>query len=425
MSRDAVGEPELLETVRRIAAAGPICDECFGRAFGRCGRGLSNAERGIALRLVLTTFDESTQSGPCWVCGGLFERLSSWATRARAEMNDVEFRTYLFGVRLSPRLEEMERYFEERFATDRSEPLKHAFNRELGKRFEALFEGKTVDFEDPDVSFLVDLSDGTVSLRVASIFVYGRYRKTVRGIPQTRWPCRTCRGRGCDACAFTGKQYPTSVEELIAPPLVDASDAAGARLHGAGREDIDALMLGPGRPFVLELLSPKRRDLDLGALTEAVNEGATGRVKVSRLSFASRKTVELVKETKARKRYRMRVEFTGDVEQVALAAALDDLVGSIDQRTPRRVVHRRADLVRRRRVDEAFGRCVGRRRAEIEVATEGGLYVKELISGDDGRTNPNLSARLGVEARVVELDVIDVVSPAFPDRLVDIPGGLT
>ncbi|HNR57741.1 MAG TPA: hypothetical protein PKJ51_04720 [Methanothrix sp.] len=37
-----------------------------------------------------------------------------------------------------------------------------------------------------------------------------------------------------------------------------------------------------------------------------------------------------------------------------------------------------------------------------------GLYVKELVSGDGGRTKPSLSELIGVEARVTELDVINV-----------------
>ena len=36
--------------------------------------------------------------------------------------------------------------------------------------------------------------------------------------------------------------------------------------HGMGREDIDALCLGEGRPFVLELSEPRIRDIDLDEL---------------------------------------------------------------------------------------------------------------------------------------------------------------
>jgi tRNA pseudouridine synthase 10 len=332
----------------------------------------------------------------------------------------VEFATYLFGVRLSPRLEAMEAHESERFPTGRRETLKRALNREMGKRFEGLFPGTTVDFENPDLAFLVDLAKGTVSVRIASVFVYGRYRKLVRGIPQTRWPCRRCGGRGCRACNNTGKQYPESVQEWISPPFVDVAGAEESRFHGAGREDIDARMLDGGRPFVLELRRPRRRSLDLVSLRERVNRSARGRVEISRLAIARRATVELVKQTEARKRYVAGVEFARPIDEAALSDALDFLERGIAQRTPRRVAHRRADRVRIRRLFEAKGELLDPRHARIELATEGGLYVKELVSGDEGRTEPSLAARLETDAVVQKLDVVEVNSPQFPDEAVDI-----
>jgi tRNA pseudouridine synthase 10 len=41
--------------------------------------------------------------------------------------------------------------------------------------------------------------------------------------------------------------------------------------------------------------------------------------------------------------------------------------------------------------------------------------VKELVSGDEGRTEPSLAGRLGMGAHVRELDVLDVASSEFPD----------
>ena len=44
----------------------------------------------------------------------------------------------------------------------------------------------------------------------------------------------------------------------------------------------------------------------------------------------------------------------------------------------------------------------------LEVTGEAGLYIKELISGDQGRTTPSLTEVLNTPARVVQLDVIHV-----------------
>ncbi|HMZ31697.1 MAG TPA: tRNA pseudouridine(54/55) synthase Pus10, partial [Methanoregulaceae archaeon] len=44
----------------------------------------------------------------------------------------------------------------------------------------------------------------------------------------------------------------------------------------------------------------------------------------------------------------------------------------------------------------------------LEVTGEAGLYIKELISGDNGRTRPSLTEILQRPARVSRLDVVQV-----------------
>ena len=44
----------------------------------------------------------------------------------------------------------------------------------------------------------------------------------------------------------------------------------------------------------------------------------------------------------------------------------------------------------------------------MNIKTEGGLYIKELISGDEGRSQPNVSDILGVNAICEQLDVLEV-----------------
>lgn len=343
----------------------------------------------------------------------MFERVEAWAKEAVEMVHDREFATFLFGVHLSPRQEAVEEFLDERFPSPWSEPFKRDVNRELGKTFERVLAGQgrevTVDFQRPDVRFTVDLDTGAIALTVAPAFFYGRYRKLARGIPQTHWPCRGCRGRGCERCDGTGKQYPTSVEEIVLPAFVAAAGGTGGHLHGAGREDIDARMLGRGRPFVVEIKEPRMRTLDLEAIAREVNASAEGRVEVLDLRPGTVNLVAKVKEEHADKRYRARAEFGEPVAAEALKQVLQLLVGVIEQRTPNRVRHRRADLTRRRRVHEITGRMISLTEAEVEILCEGGLYVKELISGDEGATQPNLSSLLGVPARVAELDVLDVL----------------
>ena len=79
---------------------------------------------------------------------------------------------------------------------------------------------------------------------------------------------------------------------------------------------------------------------------------------------------------------------------------------TIRQRTPERVLRRRADIVRERNVYSVRGRILGRHIAEFTVMCDGGLYVKELAHGDKGRTDPSFSSLLSKEISVLFLDVL-------------------
>lgn len=402
---------EPLELAKTLVTSGPICDHCLGTRFAKLGHGLTAAERGRLLRAAVE--GGRVEPSRCWVCGGLFARVPDWAAKAVELAQGYEHSTFLFGVHESPRLSATQEYLDREFPSPWAEPVRRELNRELGRHYERLLEREVeVDFRRPDLQFTVDLETGGIELHVASAYFYGRYRKLVRGIPQTHWPCRACGGKGCDKCNYTGKQYPTSVEELILPAFLAACDGEGGHLHGAGREDVDARMLGRGRPFVVEVKAPKRRTVDLARIAEAINRGAQGKVEVLDLRPAAAELVERVKNLRAKKRYRARVAFDRPVTEEELRRALAGLVGEISQRTPIRVSHRRSDLVRRRRVHEAVGRLISPQEGEVEVVCDGGLYVKELVSGDEGRTRPSLAGLLGVPARVTELDVLEVLDEA-------------
>ena len=70
--------------------------------------------------------------------------------------------------------------------------------------------------------------------------------------------------------------------------------------------------------------------------------------------------------------------------------------------------HRRADLIRKRRVRNLKVKKLDQERLELIIECEGGLYIKELISGDKFRTKPSVTSLLQTTAKCLELDVLDV-----------------
>jgi tRNA pseudouridine synthase 10 len=409
----------LLETARAALASGPLCDACLGRLVADRSFGLTNDDRGHSLRVSVALADDEpfeTQASTCWVCEDESDRYDWWAENAAAAVQGYEFDTYQIGTRVPPLLEENDLLLREEAGLDEDagELMKSEFNREIGKRFGEL-TGAEVDFGRPDVLILCDLSTDETEVQINSAFVYGRYRKLERDIPQTEWPCRDCNGTGrqrdelCDGCDGTGYRYDESVEQFTAPVVERAMDGEDSTFHGAGREDVDALMLGSGRPFVIEVDTPRVRHVDTDQLQAEINDFADGAVEVEGLRLATHDMVERVKELDASKTYRMDVTFSEPVEQTAFDAALSELDGAtIHQDTPQRVSHRRAAKTRVREVYDLSGTLEDETTASLDVHGEGGLYVKELVSGDEGRTEPSLAGLLGVEATVTALDVIDV-----------------
>ena len=402
---------DISEQAKTILSYGETCDHCLGRFFGKRSHGLSDDERGRGLKIALALAENQPYaqfSGTCWVCGNFFGNVPLWADRVVDAVKDLEFKTLLVGCRVPPLIAENEEMVWSDLSLADPEPFKSEVNREVGKAVSAR-NGKVVDFKKPDVVLILDPSTGAVEVQVNSVFFYGRYQKFERGIPQTHWDCRACRGKGCEKCNFTGAQYLDSVEELIGRPVIGIFDAGNAVLHGAGREDIDARMVGTGRPFILEVVAPKKRSVDLAAVEEAINRTADGRVSVAIKRWADRAEVETLKSNKAHKKYRILVEVDGELSADEFANALKSLKGvTIQQRTPERVAHRRADKIRERKVldiglvGEQDGKFV------VEVLGEAGLYIKELVSGDSGRTIPSLAEILKRKAHVTSLDVTQV-----------------
>jgi tRNA pseudouridine synthase 10 len=396
--------PDVALAAARRAQARGLCAECFGRLFGRLGHGLTNPERTERIESLIGASPPG--SAPCPVCGGVFDRAGVWVERAMRAAEGYEWHRFTCGSRWEPELLAREEALWVEVGTEWGESVRSAFNRELGKLIETR-SGAAGGIERPDIIFLADLPVGRVEITVLPVYLLGRYRKLDRTLPQTRWPCRRCEGRGCDACAGTGKTYAESVEEIIAAPFLAATGGEGTRFHGMGREDIDARMLGRGRPFVLEILRPHRRTLDLPQVASALAGSGAGRVEVLDLVPAEAPDVVRVKEASPDKSYRVGV--VGETSVAKVNEALDlALTRAIAQRTPTRVAHRRADRVRTRRIVAARLVESAEGRFTLDLRTEAGTYVKEWVEGDGGRTEPSLAALVGVPLKVEFLDVLEI-----------------
>lgn len=399
----------MYELAKRILdeTDGKICNHCLGRKLSKIMEGNDNVDRALKISEEL---DIDQNGSECVICENIFDKIDDnllTMVYDKIDILGIEFDSFHVGSRIDKSIQKKDDELSEKLNLD-VEPIKKEINRIIGRELENSLK-KEVEFAGEDIVINVDLRrEPKVRIQINPIFIEGKYNKLIRGIPQTKWPCTKCKGKGCEECNFTGKQYPESVEELISEHILKATKGYEAKFHGAGREDIDVLMLGSGRPFVLEIKEPKIRKIDLKSLEEEINKSNEGKTSYHDLKFTHRQRKAEIKVSSpdAYKVYNALVKCDKPYDEDKLSSLKD--LDEIKQQTPLRVLHRRADKTRIKHVLDVECETIDEVTFMMKVKTQGGLYIKELISGDEDRTHPNVGEILGVKAVCEQLDVIEV-----------------
>ena len=401
--------------LKEIQDFAPFCLSCLGRVVGKIGFGLDNRERGIEILNQLEIQEGVgledgliSDDSDCKICDGLISEIPNFVALVSTTMSEYSIDSFKIGTIVDKELLLRESNFQLVFGENIGESIKSQLNRETGI---GVWKNTAIEakIENPDAVAIVDTSYDTIELEIKSLFIEGNYNKFDRTVPQTRWPCSRCKGMGCRKCDNTGQLYQDSVQSLIANSFSRESLCTEDLFHGMGREDIDAAMLGDGRPFVLELRMPKVRNLNLEELEKEINEDNKNRVKVINLRFVDRPRVAELKNTVCDKSYRVDVSVSDKISIESLKKGSQRLTGTvIEQRTPTRVSHRRADLVRPRLINSVDVVSFEDNMAELIIRAQHGTYIRELVSGDEGRTVPSLSSLIDANCKVEVLDVLNL-----------------
>ncbi|MEM4481736.1 MAG: tRNA pseudouridine(54/55) synthase Pus10 [Desulfurococcaceae archaeon] len=430
---------DLIEKSERILSEYPLCNTCFGRLFAKCGIGLSNYARGSMLKTLLAMklyFDRSKgmigedylkriavnggealelmfrkTSGvevavnKCFICGNSLNSafIDAITKNVCEELKGQKVSSFLIGVVVDKSILERELELVSKYGTSSAESIKREIKREVGKAVSNLCNVKP-DFSDPEALVMVYL-DGdlnhSIKVQISPMFLKGVYWKLARRISHVPWIEKA-----------GGKKYPWSVQEAVEASLRDVFKCRGVVIHAAGREDVDARMIGTGRPLVIEIKSPKRRDVGIETINEHVAKSLLSYpVKVEITSLATRRDVAFLKEySRGRKKvYRVCVYSSSNItpqDLMLLEKTFDNV--EVSQRTPTRILRRKKDKERLRRVYKVRAFLLSNRVFEAIVQSDGGLYIKELVHCDSGRTAPCFAGVLEKKLVPVELDVLNV-----------------
>ncbi len=344
---DAAPKPTAM-VVTNIEPARPVCDRCFGRRL----IGAAGHDPQVAAAAAQRTWPAVPETA-CPVCEGAFLDRAQWLAVALEAAARYQFTTFQVGTRFPGEGEGREKEIAKAMGQEKvGENIRTEANRWLAAEIAKATGTKTDPAGTPELVIEVDTRYWTATAEANAVYVWGRYNKLRRDIPQTHWPCRRCEGKGCWQCDDTGVTYAESVEQAIGDVAHEAFAAKGYSFHGAGREDIDALMLGTGRPFVVESTDPRLRTADLAAIAAAINSNtSTTGVAVRDLRTSNRDEVAAIKEGAYEKEYLAHCVAEQTTTREAVESMCATLHGAtLEQRTPDRVSHRRADLVRKRKI---------------------------------------------------------------------------
>ena len=276
--------------------------------------------------------------------------------------------------------------------------LAHINNVSLNR---ALSTATANDFEKGDFFSAAEPCTYSIEFNHSSIFVGGRYCKYSRDLSQTPWLIGGVR------------KSESSVQELICGPIQRVSRSSEVRFSSSGREDCDVRMLGSGRPFLVEILNPKRTVLertDIAALETEINS-STELIAAKRLQSLSKVDTGALKEgeEEKKKQYSAVIWAPEKLTQEDMARLGEKSEIVIHQKTPIRVLHRRTLATRDRTIHTIEGNLVDDHHFRLLLTTQAGTYVKEFVHGDFGRTRPNLRSVMGQDVDILTLDVCEVL----------------
>ncbi len=409
---------EILEKSLEILREYPLCDSCLGRLYAQMGYSMENWERGVGIKTLLhmrlvTQFRQGVdvkndlislarvhkptrrflasigvevEEAVCYICGGLLADVEKYAQNVVEQVNGIDFDTFAVGTTLPADVVKREGEIVKKFLITTGEPIKHEINRRIGKEVLKALAGKRVDKLRPNIVARIDLLTGKVEVVKNPLLVEGRYLKLGRRVAQAK---------------RFGSVKTTLLEKLSY--IRDIFGGTEHVIHAAGREDSDVRMLGFGRPVVVEVKKPVRYH---GVLHKLVDDdiifiptGFTTRDEVRRLKEKAKVDIKLYRALV----YSERPLTLDELGKIA------ELAGkTITQFTPRRIKRIHPRKRRTRMVYELAWRLISAHVFELYVRCQGGLYVKEFIHGDGGRTVPSVAEILNSDLEVLELDVLSI-----------------
>ena len=374
------------DTVSKILKNYDLCEYCTGRIISKIVGKPPSKFLGKKYLKKLGKSDHKT----CYICKNIFDSLELVLSNIFEKSSHFDFKTFHLGITLKPSFLERDDYLKSKFKIKGIENVKFAIAKELAKKISRRTNSKRIT-DDPDLFIQANFKDESCILRAKPMFVYGRYNKKIRKLPQKQGLCRSCNGIGCHNCDFKGIENLQSIEGKISNLFIKKFDCNQVKINWIGGEDQSSLVLGKGRPFFAKILNPKRRNRILRKTSDL--EG----VYLSELQ-------KLSIQPKGSIPFKSKVSITIDTKKPISSTQLKKL--KILENAEIQDFSRDKRSIKKRIYKVGYKK-LGKTSFILDLFADGGISIKSLIQQSD--VVPNVSELLENQCECKKFDFKNIV----------------
>jgi tRNA pseudouridine synthase 10 len=306
-------------------------------------------------------------------------------------LGEYDYETFLVGASVPHTILDKDDELRSRFKIKGRDSIKSQITKMLSQKV-ALQTGKSVNYSKPDLTILVSLSDGEITLSLRSVWLSGKYVKLKRGLPQRSSVCATCNGLGCAECEYRGRSL-DSVQGRITDFLTDAFEAESCNFVWLGSEDENSLVRAPGRPFYVEVVKPKKRFAMKDKLANSFHSKnkktpifRSKEIQVRELELLERRITDVPQFEITARIFLKKKSAAPALDPTTLEIMetnFEDVNAAVRLSRKFRTVQKEIHKIRCRSIEKG-------ERLELKIDCDGGIPLKKLVSGQDDTVTPNL-----------------------------------
>lgn len=372
--------------ISRILKNYDLCEYCVGRLISKL---LGKSPSKLLGKKYLKKFGKSSNA-KCYVCKNIFENLDSMLSNIFEKLNNLDFKTFNLGLILKNSFLERDDLIKSKFKIKGIENIKFGISTEMAKKISRTTKSKRI-MNDPDLFIQVNFKDESSTIRTKPIFVYGRYNKKIRKLPQKHMLCKSCNGVGCHNCNFKGLENIETIEGKISNFLIKKFEGNQVKINWIGGEDQSSLVLGNGRPFFAKILNPKKRNRILRKSSNL--EG----ILLSELK-------KILLQPKGSIPFKSKVSIIIDTEKPILVTHLKklDILHNAKIYDPSK-----DKKSSNKQIYQIHYKKLGKTSFRLDLFADGGIPIKLFIQTSD--VTPNISQLLGNNCQCRKIDFKNII----------------